>query len=90
MVTIFAHVKDVENPFYKEINEVLLSFKDGSNKSKIDNVRTIDDKHTRNKVKAELKSICFSGEFSYRSAKNCINHSGFACLDFDDVDPEKF
>ena len=86
MVTIFAHVKDVENPFYKEINEVLLSFKDGSNKSKIDNVRTIEDKHTRNKAKAELKSVCFSGEFSYRSAKNCIKHSGFACLDFDDVD----
>jgi len=86
MVTIFAHVKDAENPFYKEINEVLLSFKDGSNKSKIDNVRTIEDKEKRNIAKSKLKSVCFSGEFSYRSAKNCIKHSGFACLDFDDVD----
>jgi hypothetical protein len=86
MVTIFAHVKDVENPFYKEINEVLLSFKNGSNKSKIDAIRKIQDKEKRNEEKSKLKSICFSGEFSRRSAKNIINHSGFACLDFDDID----
>ena len=86
MVTLFAHVRDVENPFYKEINEVLLSFKNGSNKEKIEFIRSIEDKDKRNKEKAKLKSICFSGEFSYRSAKNIINHSGFACLDFDDVD----
>jgi hypothetical protein len=86
MVTIFAHVKDVENPFYKEINEVLLSFKDGSNKDKIEAIRSIKDKDKRNEVKSKLKSVCFSGEFSRRSAKNCIKHSGFACLDFDDVE----
>lgn len=86
MVTIFAHVKEVENPFFKEINEVLYSFKDGSNKDKILKIRAIPEKEKRNIEKAKLKSICFSGEFSYRAAKNIINHSGFACLDFDDVD----
>lgn len=86
MVTVFAYLKDVENPFYKEINDVLLSFKDGSNKEKIEAIRSIQDKEERNKRKSKLKSICFSGEFSYRSAKNIINHSGFACLDFDDVE----
>lgn len=85
MITIFAHVKDVENPFYKEINDVLLSFKDGSNKSKINAIRTIEDKTERNKEKSKLKSICFSGEFSRRAEKNIIKHSGFACLDFDEV-----
>ncbi len=86
MVTIFSKITDVENPFYKEVDEVLLSFKNGSNKSKIDLVRSETDKEKRNKLKSELKSICFSGEFSRRSAKNIIRHSGFACLDFDDVD----
>ena len=86
MVTIFSKITDVENPFYKEINEVLLSFKDGSNKSKIDIIRNETDKDKRNLAKSKLKSICFSGEFSRRAAKNIINHSGFACLDFDDVD----
>lgn len=86
MVTVFSKVTDVENPFYKEVDEVLLSFKNGSNKAKIEAIRIVEDKEKRNKLKSELKSVCFSGEFSRRSAKNIINHSGFACLDFDDVD----
>jgi len=86
MVTIFSKITDVENPFYKEVDEVLLSFKDGSNKNKIERVRLEQDKDKRNKLKADLKSICFSGQFSRRSAKNIVNHSGFACLDFDDVE----
>ena len=85
MVTVFAHSKEVENPFFMEINEVLLSFKNGSNKEKIDILRTIEDKEKRNDAKKKLKSVCFSGEFRRREAKSCIKHSGFACLDFDNV-----
>ena len=59
MVTIFSKITEVENPFYKEINDVLFSFKDGSNKSKIDAIRLIKDKKDRNIEKAKLKSICF-------------------------------
>lgn len=86
MVTIFSKITDTENPFYKEVDEVLLSFKDGSNKERIAIVRSEPEKQQRNILKQELKSVCFSGEFSQRSAKNIIRHSGFACLDFDDVD----
>lgn len=85
MVTIFANSKEVSNPFFLEIDKVLYSFKDGSNKDKIEKLRLITDKDQRNEQKKKLKSVCFSGEFSYRSAKNCISHSGFACLDFDNV-----
>lgn len=86
MITVFANVRDVENPFYKEIDDVLNDIKTGSNKAYIEKIRKESDKEKRNLLKAKLKSICFSGEFSYRSAKNCIKHSGFACLDFDDVE----
>ena len=86
MVTVFSKVTDVENPFYKEVDDVLMSFKNGSNKEKIEAIRIVTDKEKRNKLKSELKSVCFSGEFSRRSAKNIIRHSGFACLDFDDVE----
>jgi hypothetical protein len=85
MVTIFAEIKEVENPFYKEINEVLNSFKDGSNKSKIDLIRKEKNKEKSSILKSKLVSVCFSGEFSRRSAKNIIKHSGFACLDFDNL-----
>lgn len=86
MVTVFSKLIDVENPFYKDIDEVLLSFKNGEYKQQIELIRNTKDKDKRNNAKKELRSICFSGEFSRRSAKNIINHSGFACLDFDDVD----
>lgn len=86
MVTVFAHVKDVENPFYKEIDDVLNDIRIGTNKLYLEKIRNEPDKEKRNLLKQQLKSICFSGEFSYRSAKNCIKHSGFACLDFDDID----
>jgi len=85
MITIFSKITDVENPFYKEINDTLLSFKDGSNASKIEAIRNESNKDKRNAAKSKLVSVCFSGEFSRRAAKNIIKHSGFACLDFDDL-----
>lgn len=86
MITVFAHIKEVENPFYYEINEVLSMIKDGHAKEQIEEIRTTTDKDARNKKKRELKSICFSGKFARRSMKSIIEHSGFACLDFDDLD----
>lgn len=85
MVTVFSKITDVENPFYKEINDILLSFKDGSNAYKIEAIRNETDKEKRNNAKSKLVSVCFSGEFSRRAAKNIVKHSGFACLDFDDL-----
>lgn len=86
MVTVFSKITDVDNPFYMEVNEVLELFKNGSNKDKIDKIRSQPNKELKNKEKAKLKSICFSGKFSKRGAKYCVEHSGFVCLDFDDVD----
>ena len=85
MITVFAHIKEVENPFYYEIDEVLDFIKNGKFKNDINLVRKLSNKEERNKQKEKLKSICFSGKFARRSAKNIIEHSGFACMDFDDV-----
>ena len=43
MVTVFSKITDTENPFYKEIDEVLNSFKDGSNAKKIEAVNKMPD-----------------------------------------------
>ena len=86
MVTVFAHIKDVENPFYKEIDDVLLDIKNGSNKDFVLTIRKERNKKKRDELKRSLRSICFSGIFSYRSARNCTEHSGYACLDWDDID----
>ena len=91
MITVFRDIKEVSNPFFKDIGEVLADIKNGSNKKQVESIRNEKNKDKRNLLKGGLKSICFSGEFSYRSAKNCISHSGYACLDFDDLDaPEVF
>ena len=85
MVTLFPTLKKVESPFYKEIDDVLLSFKNQTNFKQISAIRKENDENKKASLKKLLMPICFSGEFSYRSAKNIIRHSGFACLDFDDV-----
>ena len=91
MITVFNNIKEVSNPFFKDISEVLADIKNGANKTQVQSIRKESDKDKRNILKAGLKSICFSGEFSYRSAKNCISHSGYACLDFDDLEnPKEF
>lgn len=86
MVTVFNDLKIIDVAFYKEIDDVLDYIKNNPNKSSIEKIRSIDDKEQRNKLKSKLKCICFSGEFSKRKAINIIKHSGYACLDFDDVD----
>ena len=61
MVTIFQKLKDTENPYFEDVITVLNSFKDGSNKQKIETLRTIKDKEKYSLEKSKLKSICFSG-----------------------------
>ena len=57
MVTVFSKITDTENPFYKEIDEVLNSFKDGSNAKKIEAIRNENDKEKRNIAKSKLVSV---------------------------------
>lgn len=91
MITVFNDLKIIDTPFYKEIDEVLDYIKNNPSKKLIDKIRNTTDKEKRNKLKAGLKCFCFSGEFSKRKAINIVRHSGFACLDFDDLDnAEKF
>jgi len=86
MITIFNDLKIIDTPFYKEIDDVLDYIKNNPSRNLIAKIRAIDNKDERNKLKAQLKCICFSGEFSKRKSINIVNHSGFACLDFDDLE----
>ena len=70
MVTLFPTLKKVESPFYKEIDDVLLSFKNQTNFKQISAIRKENDENKKASLKKLLMPICFSGEFSYRSAKS--------------------
>lgn len=85
MVTMFNDLFITDTPFFMDIDEVLHTIKNNPNKDAILKIRGLKDKEKRNKLKQKLKCICFSGEFSKRKAINIVKHSGFVCLDFDDV-----
>jgi hypothetical protein len=49
----------------------------------VEQIRGLEDKAGRDKLKAALPCITPSGEFSRRSEKDLICHSGLICLDID-------
>lgn len=86
MVTIFANIWS-KNPFYKQIDEMLVRIKNGKSKSKIEEIRRCIDKERANELKKHLPSVCFSGKFKAdRKNDDLIEHSGYLVLDFDAVE----
>lgn len=86
-VSIFKKLKDVNNPWHRDISVSLDRIRKGNSKDLIEQIRQLP-KDKANVLKAELPCVCFSGTFKNRSAKGLINHSGYIVLDFDDIGPE--
>ena len=84
-VTIFKSIKDTDTPFFRDIRQILLRIKDGSETTKelVKKIRQEKRKPERQELKKELPAICFSGTFNKRTDASLIQHSGFICLDFD-------
>jgi hypothetical protein len=57
--------------------------------SLVDRIRAESDKAKRTELKKQLPAITPSGLFSQRSEAGLLSHSGFICLDFDDIEPQK-
>ena len=84
-VTIFKSIKDTDTPFFRDIRQILLRIKDGSETTRdlVKRIRLEKRKPERQELKKELPAICFSGTFNKRTDASLIQHSGFICLDFD-------
>lgn len=54
-------------------------------KDEVDRVRAAKTKEEKTEIKKTLHAITFSGHFSYRSSNKLIKHSGYVCMDIDDV-----
>lgn len=86
MVTIFANIFSKE-PHYITVERALERIKIGKSKEKVLEIRSQLDKERANKLKCNLPSVCFSGEFGFdRTDKSLKTHSGFIVLDFDEVE----
>lgn len=85
MITIFQNIFS-KQPYYISIKEALDRISNGKSKEMVKDIRGQIDKEKSNKLKANLPSICFSGEFGKnRKDDELIQHSGYLVLDFDDV-----
>lgn len=90
-VTLFRNIKETSNGFYRDVMFALERIKKGNSKDLIVAIRKEPDSSKRNKLKAQLPSVCFSGEFESRRISGLKKHSGLLILDFDNLEkPEKF
>lgn len=79
-VSCFANYDSPANPRPVNLLKWLISSKYAD---LVNTIRNIDDKESRDKIKATLPAITPSGLFTYR-AKNClVRHSGFIQFDID-------
>jgi len=88
-VTIYKNIFD-KTPHYITIDVALERIKSGKSKDKCLEIRQQLDKERANKLKCNLPSVCFSGEFTERKDECLKNHSGFICLDFDNVNVSEY
>jgi hypothetical protein len=79
-VSCFADSFTPDNP--RNVN-LLKWLTAGWYKSKVENIRKIEDKENRDKEKVKLPAITPSGLFAYRSEKNLLKLSGFIQFDVD-------
>jgi hypothetical protein len=66
--------------------KVLDLIKNGHYKKDVALIRVEKTKAERDKLKALIPYVTFSGTFTSRANANLKNHSGLACLDYDHVD----
>ena len=90
-VTIFKDIKDTDTPFFRDIRQILLRIKDGSETTRdlVKRIRLEKRKPEKQELKKQLPAICFSGTFNKRTDASLIQHSGFICLDFDGYEKSK-
>ena len=84
-ITVFANITDKVNPHFVSSESIIERIKSGIDKQLIDKIRNEKDGKKRAELKGQLPCICWSGKFTERNDKGIIEHSGFACLDFDHV-----
>lgn len=86
MITVFENYYAKEL-YYRDIDRVLDNIRNCTIQGIIDKIRQEQDKEKRSRLKRNLlPCILFAGKFTYRNSKSCVEHSGFAIMDFDHLE----
>jgi hypothetical protein len=89
-VSIFKDLfKSSDVPYIYSLEKTLERIKIGKSKELIEKIRLAKTKDERNELKKKLPCIIFAGEFSERSKKGLIKHSGLMIIDFDGFEDEE-
>ena len=81
-ISCFAHCK-ATTP--KNVN-LLGWLTTDKHRSKVENIRSIQDENLQKMIKKSLPAITPAGVFSYRNTEHLIEHSGFIAIDIDFYD----
>ncbi len=89
-VSIYRNVFDTTGQFTIPIEKALERIKNGKSRESIIGLRAESDSNRQQDLKKKLVSVTFSGKFSERVDEKIVSHSGFLCLDFDDVSVSEY
>jgi hypothetical protein len=82
-ISIYENKWDSTSKFTITIEKALERIKNGKHKDVILHLRAIESKAQYDMEKGLLTGVCFSGTFEKRTDDALIEHSGMACIDFD-------
>lgn len=82
-ISIYQNKWDSTSKFTITIEQALERIKNGKHKDTILHLRSIESKAQYDVEKGLLSGVCFSGTFETRTDEGLIEHSGMACIDFD-------
>src|SRR3990167_6749442 len=87
-ISIWEGVTDTkyqENRKSMTVGEFVEEIKSGVHRAAIDKIRAESDKAKRNELKKRLTAATISGTFRERNLNGLIEHSGYICIDFDNL-----
>lgn len=87
-ITVFRNIFSKNDPMYMNEDIIFERIKGGNSKEIIEHIRNTEDPIKKANLKKRLPSICFSGRFPQRNAESLLQHSGFICLDIDEINKD--
>lgn len=89
-ISIYKNVFDTQSQYTVTIDAALARIKDGKSAQAIITLRHEQDEARQANLKNSLPSVTFSGIFKERTDGGLVSHSGFICLDFDNVNVTEY
>jgi predicted P-loop ATPase len=88
VIALYPKISETKKHEKIPVDIFLDYIKDGKWQDYVLPIRALKDKSARQDAKKKVPYVTLSGEFSDRTDKGLVSHSGFIGIDIDDIDPE--